>query len=251
MGNILKLEMQSCLWNKRFWSGVLLIVCAAVLAPREELKQLLEMGYSPEGPGWYAAFQFYVNDDAALMFIPLAVPLAAGSEAEEELRSRFAMFVSIRSGKKEYFAGKLFAMIISGGLMVCAAMLILLTAAGIGFHHVIWMEGIDHKAAAVMWEMLLYFLRGFLNGALWTMTGGAAALIMRNSYMAYAVPFVLYYVLFVFQERYWQNLFFLNPRYWASSLYYSSPVCIGILLVLSVCMAIVFCIALKRRVEHV
>lgn len=251
MGNIMKLEMHSCLWNKRFWSGVLLIVCTAVLAPREELKQLLEIGYSPEGPGWYAAFQFYVNDAVTLMFIPLAVPLAAGNEAEEEVRSRFAMFVCTRTGKKEYFVGKLFAMVISGGLMVCAAMLILLTVAGFGYHHVIWMEGIAHDEAAVAWEMLLYFLRGFLNGALWTMAGGAAALVMRNSYMAYAVPFVLCYVLFVFQERYWRNLFFLNPRYWASSLYYSTQVCTGILLVLSVCMAIIFSIAVKRRLENV
>lgn len=97
----------------------------------------------------------------------------------------------------------------------------------------------------------LSFLCGFLNGALWSLVGGFSAVVTRNRYLAYAVPFILYYVLSVFQERYYQSLFFLSPRYWAVPVYYSPVFCIVMLLSLCILVCFLFMKAVKRRLAYV
>lgn len=51
-----------------------------------------------------------------------------------------------------------------------------------------------------------------LAGALWAMVGMLCSTITMNSYMAYASPFILYYVLVILQERYARDYFMLNPQ---------------------------------------
>lgn len=85
--------------------------------------------------------------------------------------------------------------------------------------------------AVLVGRTAVSFLRLFLNGAFWALIGGTSAVITKNRYMSYAVPFILYYVLTVFQERYYQKAFFLSPRYWAASIYYNDIFCIAILAV--------------------
>lgn len=51
-----------------------------------------------------------------------------------------------------------------------------------------------------------------LAGALWAMVGMLCSTITMNSYMAYASPFILYYVLIILQERHARDYFMLNPQ---------------------------------------
>lgn len=69
----------------------------------------------------------------------------------------------------------------------------------------------NYVIAVLAGRTAVSFLRLFLNGAFWALVGGLAAVITKNRYMSYAVPFILYYVLTVFQERYYQKAFFMNP----------------------------------------
>lgn len=249
MKKVVSLEMKNSICNWRFFAACFVIVCVALASTQDQLQQLLEVEQSPEGPGWLLAFLFLIYNSTVLMFIPLVVPFASAATAEEEIKSRFALFACIRSGRKQYFAGKSIALILTGGALVCVAMLILFIFACVRFHHIAWINGNEYNVQMFVGELILYFVRGFLNGAFWTLVGGIAAVATKNHYMAYAMPFVLYYVLFVFQERYYQTLFYLNPKYWATSLVYSSPVCIGILAVLLVLVTILFLIAMRRRMN--
>lgn len=49
-------------------------------------------------------------------------------------------------------------------------------------------------------------------GALWAMLGMLLSTVTMNAYMAYAAPFILYYVLIILQERYARSIFMLNPQ---------------------------------------
>jgi hypothetical protein len=51
-----------------------------------------------------------------------------------------------------------------------------------------------------------------LSGALWAMLGMLLSTVTMNTYMAYAAPFILYYVLIILQERYARDIFMLNPQ---------------------------------------
>lgn len=54
----------------------------------------------------------------------------------------------------------------------------------------------------------------FLSGALWSLVGGLFATITMSKYMAYASPFIFYYVLVILSQRYFTNIYVLNPQEW-------------------------------------
>ena len=77
-----------------------------------------------------------------------------------------------------------------------------------------------------------------------------AAVLTRNHYLAYAMPFVLYYVLTLFQSRYYPELYFLSPRYWAAPGYYGNLFCITVLSGLCIGCACGLILAVKRRLDY-
>lgn len=249
MGNVLKAELRNNLCNMYFFAGVLLILAAALVSEQTHLQFLLDSGGSTEGPGWFLAYSFCSNGEHTLLFVPIAVSLAAGGEAEEELHSRFALFGCVRTGKRRYLAGKAAGLIFSGGLMLCTAMLLMLGISVLVFGDIPVLGGTGPAFSGLVGQVLASLPRGFLNGALWAMAGGFAAVVTRNRYLAYAAPFVLYYVLSVFQERYYRRFLFLNPRYWMAPVYLNDLACILVLLALCVLTGILFIRALKRRLD--
>ena len=92
------------------------------------------------------------------------------------------------------------------------------------------------------------FIRLFLNGALWSLCGSLTAVLTKNKYLSCAVPFILYYVLTVFQERYYRNYFFLSPKQWASPAYYGNGFCLLALLLISSLLALALRKCVVRRV---
>lgn len=245
-----KIEIKNSICNLRFLYGILVIFCATWIGESEHLRFLLDAGTTTEGPGWYTAFLFCVTSTNGLLFVPLMTPFAAGADAQTELESRYYLFSFSRTGKRRYLIGKAAALFFSGGLMVGISMIFFLLFGAAGFRQVSFLNDGEISLGVFVWEMILHVMRGFFNGAFWALTGGFASVITKNRYMACTVPFVLYYVLSVFQERYYRNLPFLNPRYWATTVYYSNPICIGILLALCFIVTIFFVILMKRRVEH-
>lgn len=250
MGRTVKLEIKNSICNSRFLYGVLLIFCITCIVEREHLRYLLEGGFSAEGPGWYVAFLYCTTSTNGLLFVPLMSPFAAGADTEMEAESRFLLFSVLRTGKKRYLFGKVMALAVSGGLMAVISMGLFLILGIVGFSRVVFLNYGGVTIGQVMFQTALHLVRGFLNGAFWALLGGTSAIVTRNRYMAYTVSFVLYYVLMVFQERYYRKLGFLNPRYWAVPVYYSNSVCIGILVLLSLFIATLFVMVTKRRIEH-
>lgn len=249
MRYMLKAELKNHILNLRFWAGVLLILAAALVSEQTHLQFLLDSGGSREGPGWFLAYSFCSGGEHTLLFVPIAVTFAAGGEAEQELHSRFALFSCVRTGKKQYLAGKAAGLILSGGLMLSAAMLLMLGISVLVFGDIPVLGGGGPAFSKVLLQVFVSFPRGFLNGALWAMAGGFAAIVTRSRYLAYAVPFVLYYVLSVFQERYFRRFLFLNPRYWMAPVYFNDLICILIQLALCALTGFLFIRALKRRLD--
>lgn len=250
MKRIIGREIRNDIVNIRFLFGIILIVIVTLVSEGAMLTKVANSYQAAEGPGWFMGYSYCMNGINTLLFIPIAVALPAGEHAEAELRSRFYIFSYTRSGKKEYVLSKAAGLLISGGLMTFLAMAFLLTVSIIRFGHIPALHPEEFTAWDLYVKTLLSFPRIFLNGALWALVGGLASVISKNRYMAYAVPFVLYYVLTTFQERYYQKLFFLSPRYWATTLCYGDFFCIGVLLAGVLLMAFFFMLAIRRRLEH-
>jgi len=94
----------------------------------------------------------------------------------------------------------------------------------------------------------------FLSGAFWSLVGFTFSSLTMSKYMAYASPFISYYILIILHERYFEKLYVLYPKEW---LFPSDAWVLGnlgVILLLAELMAVVslaFVITAKRRLGHV
>ena len=114
-------ELCMSLFHFRFFLGMLLLVLVFLAAAYPFRASLIEAGGSKEGPSWIVVFVYSISSDRSLLFLPLAVPLAAAQKAQEELKSRYTIFLISRAGRKNYLIGKAAGAALSGGIMVGAA----------------------------------------------------------------------------------------------------------------------------------
>ena len=94
----------------------------------------------------------------------------------------------------------------------------------------------------------------FASGAFWSLTGMTFAALTDSKYMAYASPFVLFYLLIILYERYFDKLFVLYPREWLnpSPRWVFGKIGVAVLLIeFSLLMALAFAYAAKRRLERI
>lgn len=241
-------ELKKIVTNRIFWVGFVLLAILIFVSGIPYMETLLRTQYSAEGIGWAETFRYCTVNEKGLLFIPICVPIATGASAEIEIRSRYALFYCSRMGKRKYYVNKIFECVLSGGLMVFFSEVLVLIVVYAGLY------GIPSQAkgsvAGVMLLILLSLIRGFLNGAFWTLVGSVTAVLTRNQYLAYAMPFVMYYILTLFQKRFYQNLCFLSPRYWAAPAHYGNLFCIAVLVGLCIVCALGLVLVMKRRLEH-
>lgn len=235
--------------NAWFWVGVLLLAILLFVSGAPYMETLLRTQYCAEGIGWMETFRYCTMNENGLLFIPICAPIAAGACAETELRSRYALFYCSRTGKKQYYVKKVLESALPGGLTVCLAEVLVLAVVYIGLQD-INSQTESLKTSVIAATLLSDLVRGFLNGAFWALAGSMAAVLTRNRYLAYAMPFVLYYVLTLFQARYYQELYFLSPRYWAAPVHYGNGFCITVLSGLCIVCTLSFMLAVKRRLEY-
>lgn len=243
--SVLSAEGKSSIFNPGFAAGVLLLTVVFVTAGYSYMEYLLEMGGSVEGAPWIVLFTYCISSDQSLLLLPLFVPLAASGNAQTELKSRFCLFLAERSGKKEYLLGKVSGAAISGGLMTLFSYILTLCIVSIACMNI---TDVSRNISELpVWNLIFEFLCGFLNGALWSLAGSAAAVLTKNSYLAYASPFIFYYVMTMFQERYYENLYFLSPKQWAFPSYYGTAFCVFVLLFLDLALSGLLIKSIERR----
>ncbi len=224
------------------------IIITFVVVGYPYYQELADTSNSME-PLWFSLFRYGLFSEYALMVITIVVPLAAGGMVEDELRSRFVLFGYYRSGKKIYIRSKYMTTFLSGGLMVFFSIIMFLgicvgLLAGKG-------EVEEVNIFLIMISIIQDILRHFLNGGLWAIIGSLAAVCTRNRHMSFVVPFISYYVLTVFQSRYYRELPILSPRYWATPIFYQSYICIGVLCALLILSGYCYKVVIKRRLANV
>lgn len=153
-----------------------------------------------------------------------------------EYQSGYVKACLPRSGVAGYILGKFFACGISGGL---------LEFTGCFFYRLIMgKEGTGN--------MNLFLV--FLSGMLWAVCAAVLAAWSNNRFVAYGGPFVLYYLLVILYERYFENLYCLYPYEWLAPEHDWILGEQGIVLLLAGIILLLFCIyyeILRRRIRYV
>lgn len=195
-----------------------------------------------------------LSSEAMALALPILCALPYTASFIDDVKSGFIKAYLHRTAVSRYIAGKAVACAVSGGLALVLGIFI-----AYGFSALLFlpMEAYPNPDANVpnyfgnLMETALMF---FASGAFWSLTGLTFAALTNSKYMAYASPFVLFYLLIILYERYFDRLFVLYPREWLnpSSRWMFGRVGVAVLLIeFSVLMALAFAYAAKRRLERI
>jgi hypothetical protein len=159
-----------------------------------------------------------------------------------------------RAGLKRYIRGKLTACGVSGGLVLLMGILLAYGLSALVFTPAELALTKEEVAQPYLAKVFLVSFTLFLSGALWSLIGFTFAALTMSKYMAYASPFIIYYVLIILHERYFETLYVLYPMEWLFPSNFWVLGSFGVMLLLAeliAVVALVFTAAAKRRLAHV
>ncbi len=171
----------------------------------EHTKQGLKMYYHSE------IIKHGMSSDIALLIVPIVCTLPYTTVFLDEYTSGYIKSYLMRCDKTEYIKGKVIAPVISGGLCIFIGIIAANFLLSIIYSPV---EIYDEMAVSPFLDILGKACIYFLAGGFWVSVGLLLANITLSKYMAYASPFVIFYVLVIFQERYFREFYILNPKEW-------------------------------------
>ena len=195
-----------------------------------------------------------LSSDAMALALPILAALPYTASFIDDVKSGFIKEYLPRTTVPRYIAGKAVGCAVSGGLTLSLGIFIAYGFAALMF---LPMEAYPKAGETVpnyfgnLMETALMF---FASGAFWSLTGMTFAALTDSKYMTYASPFVLFYLLIILYERYFDKLFVLYPREWLSpsSRWMFGKVGVAVLLIeFSLLMALAFAYAAKRRLERI
>ena len=199
-----------------------------------------------------------LGGNAMTLCLPIAAALPYTAAIVDDVKSGFIKEYLPRTTRAKYLTGRIIACALSGGFAVllgiviawgaCALMLLPMEAMPAA---AVIEEGAESAVRAIspLWGRLMLY---FSSGALWAVTGMLFATLTMSKYMAYASPFVIYYVLIILYERYFDKLYVLYPKEWLTPSALWDYGNLGVLLLLfelTLIIGIFTGAAAKRRLE--
>ena len=205
MRRVVYASVKQAISDKGFCLGVLGVVWIIFVSSMQDIvtafraKELLSYGFHN------TLLTNALTSDAMTLVLPIFAALPFTASFVDDVKSGFMKEYLPRTGILKYVVGKCSACVISGGLVfVCGSLIAYMMAAST--------QGalVSPYIAELMRRVVLYFC----SGAFWSMTGMLFAALTTSKYMAYASPFVFYYVLIILYERYFDTLYVLYPKEW-------------------------------------
>lgn len=156
-------------------------------------------------------FDKALSEDTMVSFLPVLAVLPFAGAYVEDLKCRFAQIFLIRCGYMEYSLSRIIAAFLLGGGTVTLGALVAWAGAALMFlPKQLAGEQDPELIARISGKLLLLFC----NGGLWSVVGIAMSTLMESKYIAYASPFVVYYLLVILYEQYFPKAFLLYPPNW-------------------------------------
>lgn len=190
-----------------------------------------------------------LRSDTVAPFIPILSVLPFAASYIDDIKSRFARFFLFRTDYTTYLVSRILVCFLSGGLVIVAGTLLTWGISSLLFLPMEKVAETPSESAALLMKMCMLL---FMDGGLWAVVGMTMSTIMESKYIAYASPFILYYLLVILYERYFPKAWLLYPQNWLNPDIW--PYGIGsaalFLLELTILCGFVFYVRGKRRLEQ-
>lgn len=190
---------------------LVLLICLAFWASIGFLKLILSNEQKAGGVD-LVVYTFQSNE--YIYLLPLVMSILCHGDTWSEIQNRFFLFSVSRIGKRRYILHQMMIPLITGG--VCFFLSQFLFA---GFIVSILM--VENRFNGLLqlltfYECISFFLRIVVYLCFCIFLSGAFSLLMKSIYASLVGPFVLCYVMIVFQQRYYPNMTWLSPERWIS-----------------------------------
>lgn len=209
--NEIKADIYRSIKNIPFVIGVSVMVI--IIAIGIGTKQLFPQGVSDGLMPYYHAniILSSLSSDIVLMAIPILCTLPYTATFLDEYNSGYIKVYLMKCDKSRYIRGKVLAPAISGGLCLVVGILIAYFIGALAYSP---LEIADEMAVSPFLEVFKKCLLFIVCGALWSSVGALLANVSLSKYMAYASPFVIFYVLVILSERYFSDIYVISPKEW-------------------------------------
>ena len=151
-----------------------------------------------------------LSSDIILFAVPILAAIPYTTAFTDDVKSGYLKPYLTRTSVTKYILGKGIGAAISGGLALVLGILTALGIFALVFSPIeVYGEyAVESKIPDIILRLFLFFF----SGAMWASVGLLASSLTQNVYLAYAAPFIFYYVLIILQERYFRTTFMLNPK---------------------------------------
>lgn len=209
-------ECRQAFKGMAFWAAIIGTVIVMVIGSFTNVYEALHNGSTALLDNGYhdTLFLNTLASETMCMALPVLCALPYTASYLDDVNSGFIKLYLPRTKISHYIIGKLTACMLSGGMALVLGLLLYYICALLIF---LPMEAAaPDGAAGVSWFSRLWAacVLFFCAGAFWSLTGMAFAAVTGSKYMAYASPFILYYVLIILKERYFKELYVIDPREW-------------------------------------
>ena len=247
--------VKQALYGKAFFLSVAGVFFLLLAVSIEDIFLLFHTENRLIESGYHHRFMMQaLSSDGMTLALPILAAVPYTSSMVDDMKSGFIKEYLPRTTVRGYIVGKVTACILSGGLVLVFGILTAYIAAALIFTPMEAAAGasISAQFSACLRELLEKEILFFCSGAFWSMTGMLSAVLTGSRYMAYASPFVIYYVLIILHERYFESIHILYPKEWTAPSEYWMFGTIGVILFVAeliIVAALCFGIAAKRRLR--
>lgn len=246
--------LKQAIAGKGFLLGVAGVVLVLFLSGAESIIEAFRSEGSLQNGFHGRLILTALSSDGMSLALPILCALPFTTSFVDDMKSGFIKEYLPRTTIRRYISGKLFACAVSGGSVVPLGALIAAGMAALVFSPM--------EAAPVKGAVAPEYLAGLMSrlapvffcGAFLSVVGMTLAALTNSRYMAYASPFVFYYVLIILCERYFDALYVFYPKEWLdpSDLWKLGNAGAALLLLgLTVVAALCFGAAAKRRLAQI
>lgn len=247
-------DMKRALTGKGFFAGVIGMVLLLFFSSAEKILPLVRSGEALANGQHAKWLMDALTSDWTTLTLPILCALPFTTAFVDDIKSGFIKQYLPRSGTAAYIRGKLVACALSGGLVLPVGILIAYTLFALAFTPMELALGPGKTAPPFFAQVLTKAVLLSFSGAFWSLAGFTFAAATMNQYMAYASPFIFYYILIILKERYFHDLYVLYPKEWLnpSNVWVMGGFGVVLLLTaLSCTICLVFVILAKRRISDV
>ncbi len=189
-------------------AAVILLTSADPITGALRATELLPNGFHAE-----LVFKALASDNMSLA-LPILCTLPFTASFVDDMKSGYIKEYLPCITVRRYIFGKIIGYALSGGLVIALGILGSYISAALVLSPSEAAQANGGGAAGNLPALLESLLLFFFSGAFWSVTGMTFAALTGSKHMAYASPFVLFYILIILYERYFDHLYVLYPREW-------------------------------------